>query len=83
MLVSLMSFYFRHSLRLSFCLSPIGFSVFHGGADIYYLVLVLRDGTPLKVWGIGVLILGFPGLSKSEMKIGDLLLLYYFVYLCV
>lgn len=60
MLVSLMSFSLGHSLCLSFCLSPIGFSVLHGGADIYYLVLGLRDGTPLKVWGIGVFNFGFP-----------------------
>lgn len=32
----------------------------HGGADICYLVLVLRNRALLKVWGIGVLNFAFP-----------------------
>lgn len=86
MLVSLMSFSLghSHSLCLSFYLSPIGFSVLHGGADIYYLVLGLRDGTPLKkVWGIGVFNFGFPWTFQIRNENWIFILLYYFVYLCV
>lgn len=61
MLVSLMSFSLGIcSSVIPFC-SPVGFSVLHGGADIYYLVLVLRAWGASKSLGESVfLILGFP-----------------------
>jgi hypothetical protein len=51
--------------------SPVGFSVLHGGADIYYLLLVLGAGAPSKFWGIGVsnFVFFFPWAFKSEIKI--------------
>ena len=84
MLVSLMSFSLGLcSFVIPFC-SPVGFSVLHGGADIYYLVLVLRAWDAFKSsGGIGVFnFWAFPGLSKSENENWIFLLLYYFVYLC-
>lgn len=79
MLVSLMSFSFRHSLCLSFCLSPIGFSVLHGGADIYLSGSGFARWDAFKSLGNWCFNFGFPWAFQIRNE-NWILLLYTTLY---